>query len=847
MIFDLVKDFTDVLVVMPQEHPRYRILKLLDEAIRRDVHFIDRHPTTLFQCLWNSCWWYDSPENEHHFVSMNEDPQTRRLPWRCLGEKLFTLMESWRVEKGAVTPGFRWVRSLRPPKTNLGSGIVRVFQTPAGIQSAILASDSHRLITGCVDGTIVVWDSDTGEPLRNFGPANLPSKTTRRRMRSFDDMRVNGICCSSDGKLIVSGGNDGTVCLWDALTCEQIRGLNRPYQFPVFSVCFSPDNSIIAFGHSGGVMLWFANESDSPIDFGHQAEVRKVDFSADGRMLVSASWDETVRVWDVSSRRELALLSHSDLVHSVTFAPNNSQVAAGGDDGIVRLWDRQNGKELFAIRTADGKAVSCVSFSPQGDRIVFGTWGGLIQICDVTRRQMYCDWKGHDGIVDSIAFSSDGQNVVSTSGHMTVIWDVSGPPQVCEVVNHASEVTAKVFSLDGRYLATQSEDSIRLWETTHGRCLAVVPSSRWTNKTLRFSNDSKILLCWRHGDSELRLHNTESGRQMAILSGHQNDIEDAFFVSMSEHRVVSSSHDGEVRLWDLTNNKTQAVLIQSGSAEGKRETTQVSMSTTLPRLMTRASGTHLLWDAMSGRLVSELAGINPKFKKDGQWIVDCLPEAVKIFDPITGKQRAEYVSKKKSKPILFGEHHILWMGAESKIQDIANGNVIPIALTSADKINDCQGSTLLISSSDYSLHAWNLNNGSRLSTFRDIRFRSRKGGHIVPNQVILAEKGRQAVGLYSSDTVAECGIAVWDTRTGLLLERLDGLGDFERVAGEVWRAISSPFIETVLFPPRVSTPAAWVSIFFHFLSTAPTGMTWAASLRMKNHLQMFHLVNESYC
>ena len=62
MIFDLVKDYADALAAMPTDHPRHRILKLLEEAIRRDVHFIDRHPTTMFQCMWNTCWWYDCEE-----------------------------------------------------------------------------------------------------------------------------------------------------------------------------------------------------------------------------------------------------------------------------------------------------------------------------------------------------------------------------------------------------------------------------------------------------------------------------------------------------------------------------------------------------------------------------------------------------------------------------------------------------------------------------------------------------------------------------------------------------------------------------------------------------------------
>ena len=73
MIFDLVKDFAFVLNAMPESHPRRRILKLLDEAIRRDVHFIERHPTTLFQCTWNTCWSTDLDTNSR------DDLSTRQL------------------------------------------------------------------------------------------------------------------------------------------------------------------------------------------------------------------------------------------------------------------------------------------------------------------------------------------------------------------------------------------------------------------------------------------------------------------------------------------------------------------------------------------------------------------------------------------------------------------------------------------------------------------------------------------------------------------------------------------------------------------------------------------------
>ena len=80
MIFDLVQDFAAVLDTMPEVHSRRRILSLLDEAIRRDVHFIDRHPTTLFQCLWNSCWWYDCKEAACYFELPNGHQREEETP-----------------------------------------------------------------------------------------------------------------------------------------------------------------------------------------------------------------------------------------------------------------------------------------------------------------------------------------------------------------------------------------------------------------------------------------------------------------------------------------------------------------------------------------------------------------------------------------------------------------------------------------------------------------------------------------------------------------------------------------------------------------------------------------------
>jgi len=119
VIFELAKDFSDALAATPPNHPRHRILHLLEEAIRRDIHFVDRHPTTLFQCLWNSCWWYDCDEAAAHYVEPKLGWHEKNAPWlQPHDQRLCRLLERWRRSKEHSSPGFAWLasrsRSFRP-------------------------------------------------------------------------------------------------------------------------------------------------------------------------------------------------------------------------------------------------------------------------------------------------------------------------------------------------------------------------------------------------------------------------------------------------------------------------------------------------------------------------------------------------------------------------------------------------------------------------------------------------------------------------------------------------------------------------------------------------------------
>ncbi|CAE6405433.1 unnamed protein product, partial [Rhizoctonia solani] len=248
----------------------------------------------------------------------------------------------------------------------------------------------------------------------------------------------------------------------------------------VFSVAFSPDGKSVASGSYMNIRIWDA-QSPSPIGeplTGHSNCVNSVSYSPLGHVIASGSHDDSIRLWDVNTRRQLGVIRNGeDTFYSVAFSPDAKLLASGcgnyrGSD-VVQLWDVQNMTAAANPFKGHTNPVWSARFSPDGTRIVSGSHDSTIRIWDVERgTTVVGPLEGHTDVVRLVDFSPDGSQMVSCSHDGTVrLWDsrdgrLIGNPYE----GHAARVNCVAFSPRGTYVASAGNDkTIRIWDVRTGR------------------------------------------------------------------------------------------------------------------------------------------------------------------------------------------------------------------------------------------------------------------------------------------------------------------------------------------------------------------------------------------
>lgn len=265
------------------------------------------------------------------------------------------------------------------------------------------------------------------------------------------------------------------------------------------------DNTVRIWNAETGKLIHTLGGED-----GHHGPVYDATFSPDGQLIASASEDNTVKLWTTEGELLHTLKSHDKKVRAVVFSLDSQIIISGGDDGTLKFWNR-DGSLRGAIEAHKGETIYDLEVSPDGQMIASSGSDRTIELRNISGKLLNT-LSGHTEDVYGIAFSPDGLNLASASKDQTVrIWGIDGQA-IQTLKGHRNWVNDVTFSPNGRHIASASRDNtLKIWQV-------------------------------------------ENGATLQTIEGHKNEIWAVTFNPNKNHQhneLASAGADNTVRLWTL--------------------------------------------------------------------------------------------------------------------------------------------------------------------------------------------------------------------------------------------------------------------------------------------------------
>jgi WD40 repeat protein len=388
---------------------------------------------------------------------------------------------------------------------------------------------------------------------------------------------IQALAFSADGSRVAVGDYDSRVVIWDVRTHRPIRAYPKFFSDAVRAIAFSPDNKYIAASSVDGSVVLDAVDADVPRRLpaipDEKGDVWSVAFSPDSALLASADTKGRITIWDVATRTLLPApprLVEKEL-RSVAFSAKGTFLATGDHEGFVIVWQRQNSGWVQVdsfratsaseeeIKLRGGPRITCVAFHPQDDTLLAsGSRDWTVNLRDVAAKRNVAQGT-HRGSLNSLAFSPDGNMIVSGAQDATVrLWAVpkenasasaSRPLEQIgrPLAGHVGWVLGVAFSPDSHTVASGGVDcEAILWDTSNA--LSERPEGTTdvaTADTVLGLSPGGTQVYAGYPDGHIISHDRVTGAETTLLD-HPDKITSIDFSVDGRFMISASSSSSEV-------------------------------------------------------------------------------------------------------------------------------------------------------------------------------------------------------------------------------------------------------------------------------------------------------------
>jgi hypothetical protein len=282
---------------------------------------------------------------------------------------------------------------------------------------------------------------------------------------------------------------------------------------------------------------------------GHTDGVRAVDWSADGKFILTGSRDRTLGLWNAATGERIRTFEgHEGGVTSAAFSPDGRWVVSGSQDKSVALWDLRTGKE---VRRMNGHSlwVSCVAFSPDSKRVISGSLDHTAILWDTATGSSLFTLAGHGDRIEGAAFSPDGKHVLTASGDKCVIlWETETGARQERFVAEDAVLSVAMTPLGTHVLAGTWPGAVYRWEVKGKEDVAIFKGHVGNVNSVAVSPDG-LTYASSCADESVIVGGVEKGKRLARFFGHRGRVWSVAW-SPGGRRVVSGAEDGTALVWD---------------------------------------------------------------------------------------------------------------------------------------------------------------------------------------------------------------------------------------------------------------------------------------------------------